>query len=254
VTRRNRQATKEWVDAFLPLLQRSIHALQDERTETLLRVKSLQERVVEIDRDLKVMEEERERRITLPREMRETEVIPDFPDLPESEYDGPMIETSVDEEIVHQDFFDNSMFAEPGHAIFGHFPGIHAPHKTHAYKEATLRIVRDWVAQWGHDWFSVKDVVRDTQFSPGVIFKRLKDLQEKDAVEHNGKARGGSKWKYNENFPKGPTHRPRSDSPSHRKVAGDPVPHTRAEGASPGKPGLTKKRREQGKRIKSTHK
>lgn len=255
--RKPKAPVEEWVDAFLPLLQRQTHQLQDERTHALRQIEVLQARVEEIGRDLKIMEAE-----CVLRTHRPSYLVPDFPpdepslspahpasgnltqeDLEESGYDGSMVE-----EVEYQDYFDNSEFATSGHVIFGPYPGIQGPIKTRAYSRATLHVVRDWVANWGKDWFKNSEVVHDTRFSPSVVRNRLYELQDMDVVEHNGIAQGGSMWRYNANLPKGPTSHPVQDKPT-AKVGGTPVPHTRAVGRS-GKPGLDKRRARQGKKVK----
>lgn len=232
------------MDAFLPILQRNILALQDERADLLRRLR-------QIEQEMEIMEAERAIRTSRPNTH-----VPDFPPEPEPlkptpEDEVPTVEEADQEDLDHRDFFDNSSLSTltPGHAMFGPYPGINARLKSDEYMNATLHVVRDWVVNWGRDWFAAKEVIADTGFSSGIVRKRLQDLQKTRIVVHNGKERGGSKYMYNPEMPKAPKTRPRHDTPRSKDRGGAPVPHTRTVGPS-GKPGMDKRRARAGKKVK----
>lgn len=245
------------VDVFLPILQRLIHTRQEERKYALIAVE-------ECDREIAILEAERDRRINADKiDFR----IPDFPPIEESAAKDEPGDTREEVEDAQRDaeeeaidhqvevFFDNSEFATPGHTIFGPFPGINQGIRSKAFKEASLKVVRTWVVNWGQDWFTSGDVKRDTGFSPTIVRDRLATLLEMGTILHNGQIKRASKFKFNSAYPKGPTEKPRGERVpagvgAQAAGRGSTVAYTGRVPGSSGKPGQDKKKSQaQGRRV-----
>jgi hypothetical protein len=147
-------------DPFLPYLRKLIHQKQNERTTALQLVSAL-------DREIATLEAERDRRIG-------EKIDFSVPDFPPEDIDKPII---LEIEKFEQESIDHVVQPES-------LDGVSK--KTKAHKEATLKLVRDWAAKNGKDWFRTGYAATELELSRGIVSHRCSELVEMGVLEHRG--------------------------------------------------------------------
>lgn len=235
-------ASKTRIDPFLAWLQKQIHFVNDERTDALREIDRLRKVVEELDAEVAMLEHERDDRVHVwgdPDAEEEPVEVPDFPPEGRGEEEDEPTDTGVRED------------ARLPYSLVG------VPLRSKAYKQITLRQVRDWAQHLGQDWFTTATVAEELGFERSTAQRRCKELVEAGTLLHRGNTRS-SMYMWNPMFPKGPTTAPRSEPRVAATVTqkrGKSVAHTGKLPGASGRPGRDRKTQERiGRKVKDKRK